>query len=285
MRRFRKWMLAEGGDGGEEALGVGVLRVGAEGGGGAGLDELAVVEDEDFIADVFDDGEVVADEEVGEVEFFLEVLEEADDLGLDADVEGADGFVTDDEAGFDGEGAGDADALALAAGEFAGAAVEVVGVEADFLEEGGGAVSAVGGGAGGEVDFHGLGEGLEDGEAGVEGAEGVLEDHLDFAAEGEEGALVHGGDVDAAVEDASGGGGLELDEGAGDGGFSGAAFADEADGFSCWEGEADVVDGGDAAFFAAEEEAAHDGEGDGEVFDLEEGRRGHGGGAGGWRGF
>jgi hypothetical protein len=37
---------------------------------------------------VFDDGEVVGDEEVGESELVLEVVEEVEDLGLDGDVEG-----------------------------------------------------------------------------------------------------------------------------------------------------------------------------------------------------
>ena len=72
-----------------------------------------------------DDFEVVGDEEVGEAEVGLEVGEEVEDLGLDGDVEGGDGFVADDELGAQGQGAGDADALALAAGEFGGEAVVV----------------------------------------------------------------------------------------------------------------------------------------------------------------
>ena len=43
----------------------------------------------------------------------LQVAEQVYDLGLDRDVEGADRFVTDDQPGFDGEGAGNANALAL----------------------------------------------------------------------------------------------------------------------------------------------------------------------------
>jgi hypothetical protein len=66
---------------------------------------------------VADDAEVVADEEVGEAELGLQVLEQVDDLRLDRDVEGRDGLVADDELGPQGQGPGDADALALAAGE------------------------------------------------------------------------------------------------------------------------------------------------------------------------
>ena len=71
------------------------------------------------------------DEEVGEGEFALEIAEEVDDLRADADVEGGDGLVEDEEFGAKGEGAGDVDALALAAGEFVGIAGHGGVVEAD----------------------------------------------------------------------------------------------------------------------------------------------------------
>ena len=44
-----------------------------------------------------DDGKVVRDEEVGEVEVLLERLEQVDDLRLDGDVQGGDRLVADDE--------------------------------------------------------------------------------------------------------------------------------------------------------------------------------------------
>ena len=84
---------------------------------------------------MLDDGQVVGDEDVGEAELALEAGEEVEDLGLDGFVEGADGFVEDDEAGLEGEGAGDVDALFLAAGELVGVAgAELGGVEADAAE-------------------------------------------------------------------------------------------------------------------------------------------------------
>jgi hypothetical protein len=45
-------------------------------------------------------------------------VQEVDHLRLHRDIQRADRFVADNEARFDGEGAGDADALALAAAEF-----------------------------------------------------------------------------------------------------------------------------------------------------------------------
>ncbi len=57
--------------------------------------------------------------------------------GLDGDVEGGDGFVADEEVGAAGEGAGNGDALLLAAGELVGVAGGVGGGEADEVEEAG----------------------------------------------------------------------------------------------------------------------------------------------------
>ena len=84
---------------------------------------------------MLDDGEVVGDEEVGDVALAAEVGQEIEDLALDGDIQGGDGFVADDEIGGEGKGAGDADALALAAGEFVGISVGVGRIEADALQE------------------------------------------------------------------------------------------------------------------------------------------------------
>ena len=123
------------GDGGEQGEGVGVQGVEVEVVAGADFDDFAEVHDGDAVGDVPHDGQVVGDEQVGEVEFALQVVEEVDDLGLDGDVEGGDGFVGDDQFRAQGQGAGDADALALAAGEFVGVAVVVLGAEADQFEQ------------------------------------------------------------------------------------------------------------------------------------------------------
>ena len=81
------------------------------------------------------DGQVVRDEEVGEVEVALQALEEVDDLGLDRDVERRDGLVADDEVGVERERAREPDALALAARELVRVARRRVGRKPDDLEE------------------------------------------------------------------------------------------------------------------------------------------------------
>ena len=194
--------------------------------GGALFDQFSEVHDGDVIAHVADDGEVMSDEEVGQFEFVLEVFEEVQYLGLDADVEGAHGFITDEEFGLDGEGAGDADALALTAAEFVGVAAGGVGGEADFFEEAGDGILAFVAGEGAEVDGEGFFDDGTDLHAGVEGADGVLEDHLQVFPEGAEVALAEGEDLAVVVEGLAAGGAEEFEEGAGDGGFAAAAFTD-----------------------------------------------------------
>jgi len=69
----------------------------------------------------------VSDEEEGGVHFGAECSDELEGLlGVDG-VEGAGGFVGEDELGAVGEGAGDGDALLLADGHFSGAVGEAVG--------------------------------------------------------------------------------------------------------------------------------------------------------------
>ena len=56
---------------------------------------------------------VVRDQQIREPELLLQVGKQVDHLGLNAHVEGAHRLVGDDQIGFGGEGAGDANALAL----------------------------------------------------------------------------------------------------------------------------------------------------------------------------
>ena len=61
----------------------------------------------------------------------LQVLQQVDDLRLDRDVERGDRLVADDQLGIDRERPGDADALALAAGELVRIAPRMLGQQAD----------------------------------------------------------------------------------------------------------------------------------------------------------
>ena len=95
----------------------------------ADLDDLAEVHHRDLVADVAHDGQVVRDEHVREAELVLQVLEQVDHAGLDRHVERGHWLVEHEQVGVEREGARDADALALPAGELVRVAVRVLGFE------------------------------------------------------------------------------------------------------------------------------------------------------------
>lgn len=78
-----------------------MLRIANDGFCGAELNDFAEIHYDDALADVFDNGEVVGDEKVGDSPRLLQVLQEVDDLGLNADVQSAHRFVAYDKFGFD----------------------------------------------------------------------------------------------------------------------------------------------------------------------------------------
>jgi hypothetical protein len=139
---------------------------------------LPEVHDRDPVGDMADDGEVVRDEEVGEPEVVLEAREQVDDLRLDRHVERRDGLVEDDQGRVEGERAGDADALPLAAGELVREAVAVLGAEADGPQQLGDALLALR--AVDVVDPQGLGDDLAHRHARVQRRVRILEDDLDL---------------------------------------------------------------------------------------------------------
>ena len=122
------------GDRRQEGDRVRVARVAVELLDRALLDELAEVHHADPVAEVLDDREVVADEEVRQVEVAAQVEQQVQDLALDRHVERRHRLVADDEVRLEREGPGDADALALAAAELVRIAPRVVAPEADDLE-------------------------------------------------------------------------------------------------------------------------------------------------------
>ena len=149
---------------------------------GAELDDHAEVHHRDPVGDVADDAEVVRDEDVREVELVLQVVEQVDDLRLDRDVERRDRLVGDDQPRAQRERPRDADPLALPARELVRVAVDVVGREADDLEQLLHAPAHLAARAL-PVDAERVADDLADALARVERRVRVLEDHLHLAAE------------------------------------------------------------------------------------------------------
>ena len=81
------------------------------------FDDAAEIHHRDAVADVLDHREIVRDEQVSEPHLALQVDHQVQDLRLDRDVERRHRLVADDQLRLERERAGDADALALAAGE------------------------------------------------------------------------------------------------------------------------------------------------------------------------
>ena len=98
------------------------------------LDDLAVAHDDDVVGERADDLEVVADEEIGEIVLCLQVAQQVDDLRLHAHVERRGRLVEHDEVRLQHHGAGNRDALALAAGEFVRIAEARLGIEPDLVQ-------------------------------------------------------------------------------------------------------------------------------------------------------
>ena len=235
----------------------------------SGLDDAPQVHDEDAVADMLNDREVVSDEQQGQMVFELEILEEVDDLGLDRDIESADGLIADDEPGLDGDRASDADALPLSAAELMGVALGVRWVEADIVEQRGDAAAAIFAVRCQLVDIEGFADDILDRAAGIQGAEGILEDHLEPSPALAEGGAFEAGDVFALETDLARSRFEEPNYGAAESRFSAAALADETDGFARPDRQADIVHRVDLIGGPAEEAGA-DREADFQVTDFQD---------------
>ncbi len=99
----------------EQAACVGVLGAGEDLLGTSRLHDLALGHDAHAVGHFPDDAEVVGDEEERHPEPVAQVAQQAQDLGLDGDVEGGGRLVGDEEVGLVGERHRDHHALALAA--------------------------------------------------------------------------------------------------------------------------------------------------------------------------
>src|SRR5262245_43012763 len=105
------------GDGRYQAPGIGLLRCGADLLGFADLDDPAAMHDGDTVTEIANDGNVVGNEDEAEVEPPADVEQEIEDLAADRDIEGGGSLIGDDDARIERQGTGNADALALTAGE------------------------------------------------------------------------------------------------------------------------------------------------------------------------
>ena len=170
------------GDRGEEGRRVGMLGRGEDLLGLRQLHDAPDIHDGHAVADMPHHAQIVGHEEVGQPELDLQILEQIQDLRLDRHVQGGDRLVGDHEAGPEGERAGDADALALAAAESMGEPSHVLGPQSDPAEELRHVLLALSPILH-AVDEQGLSHQIEKRHARIERGEGILKDHLHLATQ------------------------------------------------------------------------------------------------------
>ncbi|MNJ57821.1 hypothetical protein D3C77_534290 [compost metagenome] len=82
------------------------------------FDVSASVHNTDMITHMTNNAEIVTDEQVGKMEFLLNVLHKVEHLGLNGYIEGRYRLICNNQLGFQGDRPCNADPLALPAGKF-----------------------------------------------------------------------------------------------------------------------------------------------------------------------
>ena len=125
-------------EGGRPKKGLGIGREGIfkEGIFRRELKNFPEIHHRDPVADELDHVKVMGDKEVGQRELFLEFQKEVQNLGLNGNIEGRDGFITHNQGWIQGQGARQAYPLALSPAKFMGVAQGMSRLEAHNLEEG-----------------------------------------------------------------------------------------------------------------------------------------------------
>ena len=133
-------------------------------------------------------------EDVGETQLPLQVLQQVENLRLDRDVESRYRFVADQQFRFEGKGPGDADPLALSAGKTVRITPQVADIQADDTDE---ILDPAGPffGAAHTVNQQRFDDDVEHRHARIERSEGVLEDELHLSAIGEEFRVLQRGNI------------------------------------------------------------------------------------------
>jgi len=200
----------------------------------AGLDELAVFEDGEAIGDAEGFFLIVGDVDGGEAGGFADAADFAAHFQSQFCVEVTEGFVEQKAGGMNGEGAGEGNALLLAAGELGRAAVGI-GFHADHGEGFGGAFFLIGFTeiANGEAEANVL----HDGHVGPEGV--TLKAHHGVAMLGAD-----AGDIEAVEGDLAGGGFEQTGDETQKSAFAAAAGAEEEEKFAGFYFEGDIAQGG-----------------------------------------
>jgi hypothetical protein len=214
--------------------------------GRAAFDKLAHAHDGDMGGQLRDHGEAMRDQQIGEMKLLLQFLKEQKYLRADGHIEGRDGLIGNDERRAKNQGAGDANALTLSAGEFVGIAIHGIVGKANAAEEVRGASEALGTGKFWLVNRQRFGNDFTDTHARIQRGEGVLENHLHVAALQAQGFAGESKQIIALVQNGAVIGFDEAQQHARQGGFAATTFADDGEGFAGLDEKANIVNSDEA---------------------------------------
>jgi hypothetical protein len=148
----------------------------------ADFQKLAGTHHRDPSGNLRDDREAMRYENVSQLKFALQLLQQQKHLRADRNVQSGDRLIGNNQAGLKNEGASYTDSLALPAGKFVRISLQCFGGESNALQNGGGAIATLNGRQAGFVDRKRFGDDSAHTHSGIEGREGVLENHLQLAA-------------------------------------------------------------------------------------------------------
>ena len=196
----------------------------------------------------------MGDEQVGQSQIVLQVLQQIQDLRLDRHVERRHRLVAHHQLGGQRQGAGDADALPLTAGELVRIAAGVLGRQPHALQQlryaGAGLVAPA-------VDDEGLGERVAYGHARVERGERILEHDLHVAAQRAQRIALQGEHRCSLELHAATGGVQQAQQQASGGGLATSRFAHQPERLAALDVEAHSVDGAHVSDHVAEHAGGH----------------------------
>ena len=205
------------------------------------FDRPAVQHHHNPVAHGAHDGKVVADEQQGEAQIGAQFAQQGEDLRLARDIEAGDDLVGDDQPRLQRDGAGDADALALAAGQFVRIALAMDRPQRDALQQGVDLLARPGRRCRAAVQAQRLGNDLGDTAARIERRLRVLEDHLEPGAQRAQPVLRQARDVLPVEQQPARRRCVEAHQGAPEAGLAGAALADDAQRVAGRERQVDAV--------------------------------------------
>ena len=202
------------------------------------LDQATVADDGHFVTDPLHHVHLVGDEQDGEPQLDVDLLEQAQDGSGGLGVEGRGGLVTQQYLGGRCQGAGDGDALLLAAGELGR-----IGVGTGFQPDQGQQLVD----PGLDLRLAPARQLQREGDVGEHGAGGqqveVLEDHADLAASLGQIPLAQGHEILTIDDDLALGGTLQQVDATNKGALAGTGGADHPENLALWHMQAHVTQG------------------------------------------